>query len=286
MQILDPDIPSSNEPQVGYGPEIMNVYPFLNYLSKLKKVLFVCTSNRSPYVIKQGESAKSSQLAERLAYLLEQKGCKVEVIDASLLNIHNCLGCVSELHGNQCGAKASKVKDKKKNPTGHLRCWASHDFDDDELWKIVNPLYESEAVIFFASHRWGSANAIYQKLIERLDWIENMHYNMGEASTIIGKKAGFILLGQNWRVQDTVKMQREVLGFYGFETPPELYMGWQFTRDIEDESVASYKQAPFTFDQSWNMQLFIPELKESESREDATSYKIKDFNSFISKLEW
>ncbi len=51
------------EIQVAYGPEVVNTFPFLNELSTLKKVLFVTTSNRSPYVEKQGEVAKSSQLA-------------------------------------------------------------------------------------------------------------------------------------------------------------------------------------------------------------------------------
>jgi multimeric flavodoxin WrbA len=270
------------EIQVAYGPEVVNTFPFLNELSTLKKVLFVTTSNRSPYVEKQGEVAKSSQLARHFKDQLEQRGVEVEIIDAAKLTIHNCLGCVSELHGNQCGAKASKVKNKEKNPTGNLRCWASHDFEDDELWKIVNPLYESDAVIFFSSQRWGTANAIYQKLIERLDWIENMHSNMGEPSTIKGKKAGFVLIGQNWRVKDAVDMQREVLEFYGFETPAELFMGWQFTRDIQDESEASYKEAPERFEQSWNMHLYIPQLK--ENRNYPERFQIKNFGDFLQGL--
>ena len=275
---------NSSELQVGYGPEVINIYPFMNGLSTLKKVLFVTTSNRSPYVEKQGEVAKSSQLARHFKGLLEQRGVEVELIDAAKLNIHNCLGCVSELHGNQCGAKASKVKDKEKNPTGNLRCWASHDFEDDELWKIVNPLYEAEAVIFFSSQRWGTANAIYQKLIERLDWIENMHSSMGEPSTIKGKKAGFVLIGQNWRVKQAVDMQREVLEFYGFEVPAELFMGWQFTRDVLDESEKSYKEAPERFEQSWNMHLYVPELKEGVSNTSYRGMQIKNFGDFLQSL--
>jgi len=271
--------------QVGYGPEVINLYPFINTLSKLRKVLFVTTSNRSPFVAKQGEKAKSTQLAEHLAGIIARKGAEVEVIDASALNIYNCLGCVSELHGNMCGSKASSVKDKEKNPTGNLRCWASHDFEDDELWKIVNPLYKSDAVIFFSSQRWGTANAIYQKLIERLDWIENMHYSMGEESTISGKKAGFVLIGQNWRVEESVNMQREVLEFYGFDTPPELFMGWQFTRDILDESEESYKEAPYTFEQSWSLQLYIPEIKHGEEpAKEPKSFKVKGFGDFLNQL--
>jgi multimeric flavodoxin WrbA len=271
--------------QVGYGPEVINLYPFVNELSKLRKVLFITTSNRSPFVAKQGEKAKSTQLAEHLAGIITRKGAEVEVIDASALNIHNCLGCVSELHGNMCGSKPSSVKDKEKNPTGNLRCWASHDFEDDELWKIVNPLYESDAVVFFSSQRWGTANAIYQKLIERLDWIENMHYSMGEPSTVEGKKAGFVLLGQNWRVQESVNMQREVLEYYGFDTPPELFMGWQFTRDVQDESEESYKEAPYTFEQSWSLQLYIPDIKHGEeSPQEPKSFKVKGFGDFLSQL--
>ena len=231
---------------MGYGPELINIYPFMNGLSTLKKVLFVTTSNRSPYVEKQGEVAKSSQLARHLKDLLEQRGVEVELIDAAKLNIHNCLGCVSELHGN--------------------------------------PLYEAEAVIFFSSQRWGTANAIYQKLIERLDWIENMHSSMGEPSTIKGKKAGFVLIGQNWRVKQAVDMQREVLEFYGFEVPPELFMGWQFTRDVLDESEKSYKEAPERFEQSWNMHLYIPELKEGVSNTSYRGMQIKNFGDFLQSL--
>ena len=45
--------------QVKYGPEIADATNFLNVLSKHKKVTFVTTSNRSPFVEKKyGESPK------------------------------------------------------------------------------------------------------------------------------------------------------------------------------------------------------------------------------------
>jgi len=116
---------------VKYGFEIEDVRRFIEKLTPCKKVTFITTSSRSPYVEKFGESPKSSQLARSLAEKLKQRDIKVEVIDAAKLNIHNCLGCVSELHGNNCGVKESAVKDDVKNPHGHLRCWASHDFEDD-----------------------------------------------------------------------------------------------------------------------------------------------------------
>jgi multimeric flavodoxin WrbA len=249
--------------------------------------LFVTTSNRSPYVAKQGERAKSSQLADHLAYLLRQKGCDVEVIDASSLTIHNCLGCVSELHGNQCGAKASKVKDEKKNPTGHLRCWASHDFEDDELWKIVNPLYESDAVVFFASQRWGSANAIYQKLIERLDWIENMHTSLGEENSVKDIQAGLVIIGQNWKVEESLLTQKKVLEFYGFKTPDSLFIGWQYTRDSNDETQESYRNAVDTFEQAWNIKLFNWEKPKGTelSIEKSNESHFVTFKDFLNEIK-
>jgi len=275
--------------EIKYGPEIENISRFLDKLTPHKKVTFVTTSTRSPYVEKFGESPKSSQLARHLADKLRERGLKVDVIDAAKLNIKDCLGCVSEIHGNHCGVKESAVKDKEKNPTGNLRCWASHDFKDDELYKIVNSLYESQAIIFFGSQRWGSVNAIYQKLIERLDWIENMHTTLGEKNTVENIQAGLVVIGQNWKVNESLETQKKVLEFFGFQVPEELFIGWQYTRDVNDESPQSYKNAPETFEISWNMPLFRWEKKkgtelEVEKNENETFRTFAEFISEIKKL--
>ena len=161
-----------------------------------------------------------------------------------------------------------------------LRCWASHDFEDDELWKISKSLYESQALIFFGSQRWGNVNAIYQKLIERLDWIENMHTTLREENSVAKIQAGLVLIGQNWRVQEALDLQENVLSFFGFETPSDLFMGWQYTRDIFDESPASYKNAPDTFEQSWDMQIY---KWEKESHNENKFYTFREFLNEISK---
>jgi len=280
--------------QVKYGPEMENIYPFLSTLSAEKRILFITTSNRGEYISSKGEKPKSTRLAEHFKSLLEERGVEVVLMDAAKLKIHNCLGCVSELKGNMCGSPESKLKDEKKNPHGHLKCWASHDFKDDELWKIANEIYESDAIIFFASNRWGNPNAIYQKLIERLDWIESSHTTYNGPNTIKGKKAGMILIGQNWRVQESLEVQYHVLNFFGFETPEELFLGWQFTRDTLDEEQKSYQEAPNTFEQSWGTD--IPNKEETIKKEGGLvkesevqkfrSVKVSDFSEFISKLTW
>lgn len=280
--------------QVKYGPEMENIYPFLNTLSAGKRVLFVTTSNRGEYISSKGEKPKSTRLAEHFKDLLEKKEIEVTLMDASKLKIHECLGCVSELKGNMCGSPEAKLKDKKKNPHGHLKCWASVEFKDDELWKIANEIYEADAIIFFSSVRWGNPNSIYQKLIERLDWIESSHTTYEGPNTIKNKKAGMVLIGQNWRVQESLEVQYHVLNFFGFETPEELFLGWQFTRDTLDEEQKSYQEAANTFEQSWGMEIPNKEetikkegglVKESEVQKFRT-VEVSNFNEFISKLNW
>lgn len=276
---------------VKYGFEIEDVRRFIEKLTPCKKVTFITTSSRSPYVEKFGESPKSSQLARSLAEKLKQRDIKVEIIDAAKLNIHNCLGCVSELHGNNCGVKESAVKDDVKNPHGHLRCWASHDFEDDELYKIANAIYDSQAVVFFGSQRWGSVNAIYQKVIERLDWMENMHSTLGEKSTIDNIMAGLIVIGQNWQVDQSLTTQKKVLEFFGFQVPEELFMGWQYTRDANEESPASYRDAVDTFEVAWNTPLFHwekekgTELSNDEKPNESQSFRtFEEFRNNPNKL--
>jgi len=276
--------------EVKYGRELEDVSKFIDTLGSMKKVVFVTTSSRSPYVEEFGESPKSSQLAKSLAKALINRNVNVEIIDGAKLNIYNCLGCVSEVHGNHCGVKEAKVKDEAKNPNGLLRCWASHDFEDDELWKISKSIYESQAVIFFGSQRWGSVNAIYQKIIERLDWMENMHTTLGERNSISEIHSGLILIGQNWRVQESLELQKEVLGLFGFKQNEDLYLGWQFTRDMSDENKGSYKDAPSAFGDSWNIDVYRWEKKpgtelEVEQKTDESKQHVRDFSSFLEAIK-
>ena len=286
-------LPADSNIQVKYGPEMENIYPFLSTLAAEKRVLFVTTSNRGKYISSKGEKPKSTRLAEHFSDLLKEKGVDVVTMDAAKLKIHNCLGCVSELKGNMCGSPEAKMKDEKKNPHGHLKCWASLDYKDDELWKIANEIYESDVIIFFVSNRWGNPNAIYQKLIERLDWIESSYTTYEGPNTIKNKKAGMVLLGQNWRVQESLEVQQQVLEFFGFQTPEELFMGWQFTRDVMDEEQKSYQEAPNTFEQSWGVE--IPNQEETIKKEGGLvkesdhrfkSVKVSNFPDYLSKLNW
>jgi len=225
----------------------------ISYLSGKEKVLLLATSNR--FDMHDGDVPKSTLLARIVEKALEGKA---ELIEVPKLNIYNCEGNVSTKNGNNCGVLKAALQDKEKNPTGELRCWASFNNADDELYKIANPLFESDAVVFFGSIRWGTANAYYQKLIERLTWLENRHTTLQEENLLEGKDAGFIFTGQNWNGAEAVTLQKQVHEFFGFSTPQELYWNWQYTRDEKDETQASYKKSYSVFTKEFKIADKLP----------------------------
>lgn len=209
----------------------------IDHLKTKNKVLFLTTSNRWVGE-KEGDVPKSTQLALEMRRLIGED--KIEWIDVPKLNIAHCEGNVSTDRGNTCGTKDANLLDKEKNPSGCHRCWASLNNPNDELWKVSKAIFESEAVIFFGSVRWGQANAYYQKLIERLTWIENRHSTLGEDNLLKDIEAGVIFVGQNWNGEFVINTQKQVLSFYGFKVPESLSWNWQASKDSEEESNESY----------------------------------------------
>lgn len=205
-----------------------------------KKVLLLSCSNRFNWDENNVDTPKSKILA---VYLKEELGDKAVFIDVPELNIVSCEGNVSRKEGNSCGVKKALLKNDKKNPSGYHRCWASLNEKSDELWKISKELFKSDLVLFFVSIRWGQANMYYQKLIERLTWIENRHTTLGEKNIIEGIQSGFIAVGQNWNGENVTEIQKNVHKFYGFKPNDELYWNWQFTKNVNDETQKSYKEA-------------------------------------------
>ena len=119
----------------------------IKFLKGKEKVLFLTTSNRGEWAIKElKEEPKSTKLAKLVQNHIGTDKCTL--IEVPNLKIYPCEGNVSHVDGNSCGVLKAKLEDKKKNPTGNHRCWASFNNSDDELWKISKVLFESDAIIF------------------------------------------------------------------------------------------------------------------------------------------
>lgn len=123
----------------------------INFLKSKNKVLILATSNR--WEGHKDDEAKSTVLAKLVHDRLGSD--KSTFIDVSKLNIFVCEGNVSTKWGNNCGVKESILKDKDKNPTGQLRCWASVNNKSDELWKISKVLFESDCILFLLQFGGG-----------------------------------------------------------------------------------------------------------------------------------
>ena len=212
----------------------------IDILKKKDKVLLLSCSNRYQFDPKKPDIPKSKLLA---LHIKEELGDKATFLDITEIKILPCEGNVSRADGNSCGLLKAALKDKKKNPSGHHRCWVNINEPSDELWKVSKELFESDAVIFFSSVRWGQANMYYQNLIERLTWIENRHNTLGEKNIVEDIESGFICVGQNWNGENVTEVQKKVHEFYGFKVNDELYWNWQYTKKVEDESQLSYKKS-------------------------------------------
>jgi multimeric flavodoxin WrbA len=215
-------------------------------LEKYKKVLLLTCSNRGEEVSKT-QLPKSSILARVIHNNLDNS----TIIDVTKLKIYPCEGNVSRMEGNVCGIKEALLDDPEKNPSGYHRCWASVHNPDDELWKVSKELFESDCVVFFASVRWGAANMFYQKLIERLNWINNRFIPYGEKNIIKDISSGFIIIGQHKYGDDIAELQYNNHEYYGFDVNKELYWNWN-AEDIEfdDETLQGYLDSyPEFFDE-------------------------------------
>jgi len=233
---------------------LKKLYIYLKKNQK-KKILFLTTSNRWEG---DKELPKSSIIADELIKKLGSD--RIELINVAKLKIFPCEGNVSTKRGNTCGLKDAKLDDDKKNPTGHIRCWASLNNKSDEMYKVANAIFDADIVIFFGSIRWGKMNAIYGELVERLTWLENRHNTLGESNLLKNKEVGVIAVGHNWNGEEAVKLEKQVLGFFGFKTPDVLSFNWQWTKDKFDESKKGYLQEFGDFLKEFD---FVESLQES-----------------------
>lgn len=215
----------------------------IRHLESKDSILLLTTSNR--YREHAWDTPKSTQLALRIKDHLQQAGKRVTLLDVAALNIHTCEGNISGAHGNNCGVPEASLPDPDRNPTGHHRCWASINNEDDQLFQVSRELFKSQAVIFFVSTRWGQTNSVYQRLFERLSWIENRVSTLGEGPIpqLKGLEAGIVLFGHNWNGAQVIRTQKQNFRWFGWGAPATLSFAWQFTDDAEEESPGSYLDA-------------------------------------------
>jgi multimeric flavodoxin WrbA len=95
----------------------------------------------------------------------------------------------------------------------------------DEWPGIVEKLKAADIVIFATPIWWGGRSSLMQRIIERMDALDE-EYIAGGRSALLNKVAGVIITGSEDGAQATLGGIMEVLTFMNFTLPPECCAYW------------------------------------------------------------
>lgn len=190
------------------------------------KVLGVSTTTHN-----YDESA-SGVMLKAVLQVAVSRGHTATVLDAAKLHVVQNLSCYAG-GGKNCA-----------NPeAGPYRCWAHKNSTDDpgayggadEMHVLYDGIADADVVIWATSTRWMSHSAVLQRVIERLNTLENRVSVYGEESPLAGKRAGVLVAGQHYEGQKVASHLQEVFARLGFTVPPDAQMVWQRTLDLTAE---------------------------------------------------
>ena len=178
------------------------------------------------------EESSSAALARAAVQRMKDyvPDAQIKLIDASKLHIVQNLSCYSN-GKSHCADPAA----------GKYRCWAHvSSLEDpkkyggiDQMPVIYDGLMWADVVIFSTSTRWGMRSALCQKIIERMNTLENRAVAYGESYPLRGKKLGVVCTGVDWRTDDAAASMLDALRWWGFATTPDAScaLWWQRSMD-------------------------------------------------------
>ncbi len=178
------------------------------------------------------EESASGMMLEAALRVIASRGHEVTLLDAAKLHVVQNLSCYAG-GGRNCA-----------NPdAGPYRCWAhKNSVDDpdkyggeDEMPVIYDGIEDADVVLWATSVRWMSHSSLLQRLIERMNTLENRASVYGEANPLTGKLAGVIVAGQHYEGQKVAICLQEVFIRLGFTVPLDAQMVWQRTMDLNLE---------------------------------------------------
>lgn len=189
-------------------------------------VLGLITTTHDP-----DKSTSVAMLDAALAEIREQApGANVRVINANDLHIVKNLSCY-----------ANGKKDCANPASGPYRCWAHYESlkhperygGVDQMPVIYDALAWADVVVFSTSVRWGSHSALAQKVIERMDTLENRGSSWNEPYPMRGKRLGVLVAGLHWKAGAVGQHLAETLRWWGFDIPERSgWLAWQRTDDV------------------------------------------------------
>ena len=96
---------------------------------------------------------------------------------------------------------------------------------DDELPDIVKKIKNSDIIIFATPIWWGNRSSLMQRVIERLDSLDEEYSSTGR-SVLYNKIAGIVITGSEDGALSAMGTIMMVLTWMGFTLPPECCAYW------------------------------------------------------------
>lgn len=96
---------------------------------------------------------------------------------------------------------------------------------DDEWPRIVTKIKAADIVVFATPIWWGGRSSLMQRVIERLDALDEEYHASGR-SALYNKVAGVVITGSEDGALHTLGTILMVLTFMGFTLPPECAAYW------------------------------------------------------------
>lgn len=98
--------------------------------------------------------------------------------------------------------------------------------DMGDAWpEVLRKITDADIVVFGTPIWWGQPSSLVQKIIERMDEVDN-GYMMTGTSPLLHKVAGVVVTGHEDGVQHVVGTIANALTWYGFTLPPEAVAYW------------------------------------------------------------
>ena len=97
--------------------------------------------------------------------------------------------------------------------------------DDDDWPGIVAKIKDADIVIFATPIWWGGRSSLMQRVIERLDSLDE-EYSASGRSALLNKVAGIVITGSEDGAQAVQGAIMEVLTWMNFTLPPECCAYW------------------------------------------------------------
>lgn len=96
---------------------------------------------------------------------------------------------------------------------------------DDEWPKIVEKIKKADIVIFATPVWWGGQSSLMQRVIERMDALDEEYLATGR-SALLNKVAGVVITGSEDGAQHTLGNIMDVMSWLNFTFPPQCCAYW------------------------------------------------------------